>query len=153
VMTRVAQWRKLGRPEAALVGVQYFGYDSESRGGSPWLLRTSRAGKWIFHGTDLKSGSRFSSGGIEADSTCSASPPRTQVIAEIPNVFGSGQTAQMTYYQTATGAKVFAAGAFSLACSVWQPPVRQMIANLITALSQPTSAETTNPTRAGKKGL
>ena len=30
----------------------------------------------------------------------------------IPNLFGRGNTAQMTYYETATGARVFAAGAF-----------------------------------------
>jgi hypothetical protein len=34
------------------------------------------------------------------------------VLAEIPNLFGSGRTAQMTYYETPGGARVFAAGAF-----------------------------------------
>lgn len=142
VMTRVGQWRKLGRPEAALIGAQYFGYDSEGRGGSPWVLRRSAAGRWIFKGTGLKPGSPFSSGGIEADSTFPASPHGTQVIAEIPNVFGRGRSAQMTYYQATSGAKVFAAGAFSLACSVWQPPVRQMLANLISELSRPSGSKT-----------
>ncbi len=149
VMTRVGQWRKLGRPEAALVGAQYFGYDSGSRGGSPWILRASPAGKWIFRGTGLKPGSPFSNGGIEADRSGSASPPGTQVVAEIPNVFGSGQNAQMTYYETTSGAKVFAAGAFSLACSVWQPPVRKVMANLIDALSRPSPAETASLARRG----
>lgn len=41
----------------------------------------------------------------------------------------------MSYYQADSGAKVFAAGAFTLACSIWQPPVRQMIANLIARLA------------------
>jgi hypothetical protein len=140
VMTRVGKWRDLGRPEAALVGAQYFGWDSASRGGSPWQIRTSPARHWIFHGTGLTVGSAFSSGGIEADSTSPASLKGTQVIAEIPNVFGSGHNAQMTYYQTAAGAKVFAAGAFSLANSVWQPPVRQVMTNLITALTQRSGA-------------
>src|SRR5439155_7451519 len=38
VMTRVAEWRDLGRPEAALIGVQYRAND---RGGhrGPWILR------------------------------------------------------------------------------------------------------------------
>jgi hypothetical protein len=145
VMTRVGQWRKLGRPEAALVGVQYFAWDSGGRGGSPWLLRTSAAGRWIFRGTGLKPGSPFSSGGIEADSTSSDSPPGTQVVAEIPNAFGAGHNAQMTYYQTPSGARVFAAGAFSLACSVWQPPVRRVMANLITELSRPSEPEPRRP--------
>ena len=34
------------------------------------------------------------------------------MLAEIPNLFGRGLTAQMTYYETPRGAKVFAAGAF-----------------------------------------
>lgn len=147
VMTRVGQWRKLGRPEAALVGAQYFGYDSGGYGGAPWVIRVSPAGRWIFRGTGLRPGSPFSSGGIEADSTSSASPTSTQVVAEIPNVFNRGRTAQMTYYETATGARVFAAGAFSLACSVWQPPVQRVLANLIHTLSQPSETPARDPTR------
>ena len=45
------------------------------------------------------------------------------MLAEIPNLFGPGFTAQMTYYETARGAKVFAAGAFTLAGAVLQPNV------------------------------
>lgn len=37
----------------------------------------------------------------------------------------------MTYYETPRGAKVFAAGAFTLACSSWQPPVSRLIENLL----------------------
>jgi hypothetical protein len=36
------------------------------------------------------------------------------VLAEIPNLLGVGRTAQMTYYETAGGARVFASGAFCL---------------------------------------
>jgi hypothetical protein len=44
----------------------------------------------------------------------------------------------MTYYETPAGAKVFAAGAFTLAGEVLsEPAVGQMIANLWTHLSQP----------------
>ena len=39
----------------------------------------------------------------------------------------------MTYYRTKAGGLVFAAGAFSLACSIWQPPVSRLVANLIAA--------------------
>ena len=34
------------------------------------------------------------------------------MVAEIPDLFGPGMTAQMAYYETKGGAKVFAAGAF-----------------------------------------
>jgi hypothetical protein len=52
------------------------------------------------------------------------------VLAEIPDLFGPGFTAQMTYYQTPHGAKVFAAGAFTLAGSAGQPVVAQLLENL-----------------------
>jgi hypothetical protein len=137
VMTIVGQWRKLGRPEATLVGARYFSSHSEGHGSSPWVVRHSAAGEWIFRGTGLEPGSLFASGGIEVDSTSQASPRGIQVVAEIPNVFGDGRNAQMTYYEAPSGARVFAAGAFTLAGSVWQPPVQQMMTNLIAELSVP----------------
>ena len=36
----------------------------------------------------------------------------------------------MTYYETPTGAKVFAAGAFTLAGSIRNPQIRRLVANL-----------------------
>jgi hypothetical protein len=135
VMTRRYQWRVLDRPEAALVGAEYWGWDSRAHGGSPWIVRSTKATRWIFSGTGLKPGSPFSFGGIEADHTAGASPRNVEVVAEIPNAFAEGRTAQMTYYRAPSGAQVFAAGAFSLACSVWQPPVRIVMANLIRAFS------------------
>ena len=36
----------------------------------------------------------------------------------------------MTYYETPKGAKVFAAGAFSLARNLYEAPVRRLLANL-----------------------
>ena len=78
----------------------------------PWGIRKSRASSWILDGTGLREGSRLSRGGVEIDRTFSASPGNIEVIAEIPDLFGPAITAQMTYYETARGAKVFAAGAF-----------------------------------------
>ena len=127
-MTRVAQWRDLGRPEAALIGVQYRGND---RGGhrGPWMLRSgSAATPWLFNHMNTAEG--VGSGGIEIDATTSASPKGIHVLAEIPNLYGPGFTAQMTYYETPGGAKVFAAGAFSLAGSVWEPEMQSLMTNL-----------------------
>jgi hypothetical protein len=134
VMTRTGRWRLAGRPEAALVGVQYFGNDS-GRHQAPWNVRSAPAGKWIFAGTDLQPGSSFAKGGIEADGTTSSSPPGTQVIAVIPNIFGTGRAAEMSYYELPNGAKVFAAGAFTLAGRVWMPGVAQVLENLWTRLA------------------
>jgi hypothetical protein len=135
VMTRGEQWRNLGRPEAALVGAAFFGYDAEAHGGAPWIIRDVPATRWIFRGTRLGPGSPFASGGIEADHTSPASPRGTQVVAEIPNIWDRGTNAQMTYYRAPSGAEVVAAGAFSLATAVWQPPVRIVMVNLIERLA------------------
>jgi hypothetical protein len=125
------------RPEAALIGVQYRAND---RGGyrGPWILRSgSAATPWLFADLDIEPGQGISSGGIEIDATSSASPKGIDVVAEIPNLYGPGFTAQMTYYETAAGAKVFAAGAFSLAKNVWEPEVTTLMTNLWARLSTP----------------
>lgn len=130
VMHRVGWYRNLGEPESALIGVQYYAHDNgEHRG--PWTIRPSVAGRWLFAGTGLKPGDTFSSGGIEADDVTRASPPGTEVVAEILDLFGDGRNAQMTYYETPRGAKVFAAGAFALTCSNWKSPVSRLARNLI----------------------
>jgi hypothetical protein len=128
MMTRVVRWRDIGRPEARLVGVEYFDWDHGTGRRGPWIVRKAKA-PWIFAGSGLGVGSPFASGGIEADSTCPYSPANVRVLARIPNIFGDGRSADMTYYERGR-AKVFAAGAFTLSGSVWQPPVRRMIENL-----------------------
>ena len=95
VMTRVGQWRDLGRPEAALIGVQYLGNDarraSRRRGScsngaaAPLALRR--------HWT-CDPGSTFASGGIEVDETTPNSPPGIEVLGAIPNLFGTGHDAR-----------------------------------------------------------
>jgi hypothetical protein len=133
---RTAQWRDLGRPEAGLLGVQYRANDrGEHRG--PFIVRATPAGRWIFAGTCLAPGSAFGSFGIEIDKTTPDSPPGTQVLAEIPDLLGPGRTAQMTYYETRAGAKVFAAGAFTLAGAADSDPVRQILQNLWHRLIHP----------------
>ena len=136
VMTRVAQWRTLGMPEAAVLGVQYIGNDmGEHRG--PWLVRRSApATAWLFHGVKLQRGREFSDAGIEIDHTMPSSPPGTQVVAEIPDLLGPGMTAQMTYYETARGARVFCAGAFTLAGSLRQPAVQRLLENVWVRLTE-----------------
>ncbi len=129
VMTRVAKWRDLGRPESALLGVQYIGNDMGERRG-PWLVRSGAASRELFAGIALRNGNEFSDAGIEIDATSPASPKGTQVLAEVPDLLGPGMTAQMTYYETKAGARVFAAGAFSLAGSVRQSAVQRLLTNL-----------------------
>ena len=52
-------------------------------------------------------------------------------------IFGHGQAAQMTYYETTRGAKVFAAGAFTLAGSASQADVSRLLENLWIHLAGP----------------
>ena len=129
VMTRTARWRRLHRPEASLVGAQYFGNDRGQHQG-PWVVSATPAAEWLFAGTGLLAGSSFGRGGIEADATTRSSPPGTQVVARIPNVFGNGRDAEMTYYELPNGARVFAAGTFTLAEGVESPQVERIIENL-----------------------
>lgn len=146
-LTRAGKWRDAGRPEAALIGVQYIGNDSgEHRG--PHILRQSTATRWVFAGTGLGAGSRFASFGIEIDHTSPASPRGTRVIAEIPNLLGAGMTAQMSYYETPRGAKVFAAGAFTLGGAALLPSVSPVLENLwgrLAAEGSPIGPESARP--------
>jgi hypothetical protein len=128
-MTRVRKWRELGRPEASLLGVQYIANDmGEHRG--PWLVRSAAARQWIFAGIKLRDGNEFSNAGIEIDAVAPSSPKGTRILASIPNLLGPGLTAHMTYYETAAGAKVFSAGAFTLAGSMRQATVQRLVQNL-----------------------
>jgi len=58
------------------------------------------------------------------------------VVAKIPNLFDDGRDSHMTYYETHAGAKVFAAGAFSLTSAMVNPAVRTMFENLWDRLSK-----------------
>jgi hypothetical protein len=131
------QWRDLGRPEAGLVGVQYAG---SNHGGTQagYVVTGAAAAPWAFAGTGLRDGDVFGRYGIEIDERTADSPPGIELLARIPNVFPkAGRSAEMTYYETPAGAKVFAAGALNFAASVDQPVVSQLLENLWGRLSVP----------------
>ena len=130
VITKTKLWRELGRPEASLIGVQYRANGKAPR--QPWIVSRAGAESWIFAKTGLRAGSMLARGGVEIDETvAAASPPQVRVLAEIPDLFGAGMTAQMTYYETRQGAKVFAAGAFYFTRLVHLDPiVSRIVANL-----------------------
>jgi hypothetical protein len=135
VMRRVGQWRNLGRPEAGVVGVQYV---ASNYGGHQAAYIADTAGApWVFAGTGLTNGEGFGRYGYEIDIRSPATPPGTILLASIPDLMGPGRTAEMTYYETAAGAKVFAAGALNFAASVDDPVVARILDNLWTRLSRP----------------
>jgi hypothetical protein len=114
-ITRIGLWRELGRPEAALVGVQYFTWNQDKFGSRAYLVRGVTRARWLFAGTGLEDGGRFAKFGIEADHEARDSPKSLRVLATIPHIFNARHAAEMTYYEAPSGARVFAAGAFSLA--------------------------------------
>jgi len=130
---RVKLWRTLGRPEAALLGAQYRANDNGTHQG-PYRVENAQAVPWLFDGTDLENGSTFGEAvggyGIEVDARTKQSPPGTILVASIPNIFGPGITAEMTYYETSSGARVFNAGTLDFSGSALTEPVSQMLENL-----------------------
>ena len=129
-------WRDQGRPEAGLVGVQYAGSNHGERQ-APFVVSGSASDPWAFAGTGLVDGSEFGRYGIEIDSRTAASPPGTHVLATIQDVLGPGRTAEMTYYETPAGAKVFAAGALNFAASLGDPQVAAFVENVWARLTRP----------------
>ena len=128
MLRRVAMWRTLGRPEAALVGVQW----SASNYGTsqaPYVVQGASAPPWAFAGTGLRNGSTFGRYGIEIDARAPSSPPGRGVLARIPNAIGA-HDAEMTYYETPAGARVFAAGALNFAASITDPAVSRLVENV-----------------------
>jgi hypothetical protein len=135
-MTKVRQWREAGRPEASLVGAQYIG-SNHGAVQKPFVVAGATQAPWLFANTGLQNGSTFGRYGIEIDAHGAASPPGTIVLARIPDLLGPGKTAEMTYYETAAGAKVFDAGAINFAASATTAPVSTMLENLWNRLSAP----------------
>ncbi|HUP33467.1 MAG TPA: N,N-dimethylformamidase beta subunit family domain-containing protein [Gaiellaceae bacterium] len=141
-LRRVKLWRELGRPEARLLGTQYRANDNGRRQGS-FAVQGYDAAPWAFAGTGLRNGSllgvEVGGYGIEIDATTPNSPSEvTQVLATIPDLFGPGLSAEMTYYEHASGAKVFSAGVLDFGGSIsWCPPARRLVENVWRHLAQP----------------
>jgi hypothetical protein len=140
VLSKIGEWREAGRPEAQLIGVQYRANDNGQKQGL-FTVQSHATAPWLWAGTGLADGSTFGQFvggyGIEIDATTPDSPPGTIVLAQIPDLFGPGITAQMSYYETPAGAKVFAAGALDFGGSAAFWPIKQMLDNLWARLAQP----------------
>jgi hypothetical protein len=135
-LVRGPLWRKLGRPESALVGVQYVG---SNHGGNQagYEVTGATGAPWAFAGTGLSDGDVFGQYGIEIDARTAASPRGIQLLARIPELLGPDRSAEMTYYETPSGAKVFAAGSLNFAASLNRPEVARLLENVWTRLSRP----------------
>ena len=132
---KLGRWRDLGRPEAALIGVQYVDWNHDRYPNQPYRIVGVHHAPWLFAGTGLRNGDRLGHYGIEIDARTAQSPPGTRVLARIVDAFGPGKSAEMTYYETAAGARVFAAGVINLGGSALWPDVRRLLDNLWVRLS------------------
>ena len=131
------RWRDLGRPESRLLGVQYVDWNQDLWPNRDYVVTGAHLAPWLFAGTGLSNGSRFGRYGIEIDARTPASPRGTLVLARIPDAFGPGKTAEMTYYVTRRGAKVFSAGTINFGGTAWFPVPRRMVENLWRRLTVP----------------
>ena len=145
---RIAQWRTLGRPESRLLGIQYRANDDGTRQG-PYIVSDVDAAPWLFAGTGLANGSvigeEVGGFGIEIDSVTPESPPGTTVLARIPDLFGPGVTAEMAYYETPAGARVFSAGAMDFPAVLFTDVGVKLLDNLWRHMLEGTPGSETPP--------
>src|SRR4051794_2088551 len=134
---RDGRWRDLGRPEAPLVGGRYVGWNEARYPNRPFTVTGVEQAPWLFRHTGLRDGDRFGVYGIEVAARAADSPSGTVVLARIAGIFGAGRSAEMTYYTTPAGAKVFSAGVMNFGGSSLWPVVSRMMENLWGQLAQP----------------
>jgi N,N-dimethylformamidase beta subunit-like, C-terminal len=134
---RTGHWSDAGGSDASLIGAGYVGWFENRYPNRPYTVTGAKLAPWLFRGTGLGNGSTFGKYGIEVSQRTAASPPGTIVLARVPNIFGPGRSAEMTYYTTKRGAKVFSAGAINFGGSAGWPVVSRLLANLWTHLSRP----------------
>jgi hypothetical protein len=145
---RIAQWRTLDRPESRLLGIQYRANDDGTRQG-PYIVSDVDAAPWLFAETGLANGSvigeEVGGFGIEIDSVTPESPPGTTVLARIPDLFGPGVTAEMAYYETPAGARVFSAGAMDFPAVLFTDVGVKLLDNLWRHMLEGTPGSETPP--------
>ena len=123
-------WRNLGRPEERLVGVRFIACCRGFPFG-PYVVTADGRAPWFFAGTGLSNGDTFGRGGIEIDARSGLSPPGTILLARIPDLYGPGRSAEMTFYRRdAGGAEVFAAGSMNFGGSALNPVTSSLLENL-----------------------
>jgi hypothetical protein len=136
LITRIAEWRTLGRPESSLVGVQYRAND-EGRHRGPYQLTPYGQQSWQLAGTADEALAKWPWLGIEFDMTTSVSPPGTELLAEVdPRMPNPTIRGDMTYYEQGN-AKVFAAGTLNFTSALRYAPYQQLLQNLWQRLATP----------------
>jgi hypothetical protein len=136
-LRRTGHWYDFLRSDASLIGAGYVGWFKNRYPNRPYVVTGAALAPWLFRGTGLRNGDTFGNYGIEIDQRTAESPPGTLVLARIPDQFGPGRSAEMTYYTTPRGAKVFSAGVINFGGSAERPVVSRLLANLWRHLRRP----------------
>ena len=133
------RWRDLGRPEASLVGAQYVDWNHDEYPNRPFIaVATTHGALALPRHRPRTTASSFGVYGIEIDAARADVAGRNARCSHgSPTSFGPGKSAEMTYYTTPNGAKVFSAGVMNFGGSALWPQVRTMVANLMAHLSVP----------------
>ncbi len=135
VITRVAEWRTLGRPESRLIGVQYRANDEGKHRGA-YELTSFGQRSWAMYGVG-QALARWPFLGIEFDMTTSVSPRGTELLAAVdPGLPNPAIRGDMTYYE-ADGAKVFASGTLNLTSGLRFAPFQRLVQNVWQYLATP----------------
>jgi N,N-dimethylformamidase beta subunit-like protein len=127
---KIGHWSDVGRTGETLGGVVYVGWSKNRFPNRPYVVTGAKAAPWLFRGTALHNGSGWGLYGIEIDQRGARPPRGLIVLARIANAFGPGRSAEMTYYTTPSGAKVFSAGVMNFGGSALFPQVSVMLENL-----------------------
>lgn len=100
---RTIRWREVGRPEAAMIGVQFVADETNTD------IVVSDATQWPFEHTGLKNGDKLKGLlGYEVDGISDASPSGTIALTSTPVL--KKPNAASTIYVAPSGATVFATG-------------------------------------------
>ncbi len=134
---KIGHWSDLGRTGESLSGLVYVGWSKNHFRNRPYVVTGARTAPWLFRGTGFRNGARWGVYGIEIDQRGPHAPHGIIVLARIANAFGPGRSAEMTYYTTARGAKVFSAGVMNFGGSALFPTVSIMLENLWARASAP----------------
>ena len=134
---KVGHWSDLGRDGEQLTGEVYVGWSHGRFPNRPFVVSGAAAAPWFFAGTGLRNGERFGGYGIEINERGAQPPAGLVVLARIPDAFGPGRSAEMTYYTTSAGSKVFSAGVMNFGGSALWPVASRLLENLWLRTARP----------------
>jgi N,N-dimethylformamidase beta subunit-like protein len=136
VITRIAEWRTLGRPESSILGVQYRAND-EGRHRGYYQLTPDGRQAWQTAGVDDQALAKWPWLGIEYDMPTSVSPAGTHVLAQVdPHLADPSIRGDMTYYEQG-GAKVFSSGTLNLTSALRDATFQRLLENVWERLAVP----------------